>query len=93
MDPLTMVMRIVAVAIGFATPILYRRLRGGPWHFSGDGCFSEGMGFFLSMLVTTPVELLVIIIVSPLLTFSETDFYAGLTILNLGLGFWAVGSG
>ncbi len=86
MDAVTIFAELAAILTGIITPILYRRVRGGPWHFAGDGYFLESMGFLLSILIANPVGLLVGIALLPLLPHSDLAYYAALGILNLALG-------
>ncbi len=44
------------------------------------------MGFWLSMVVTNPIALLVSLAVSPFVVSSETAVYVYILILNLALG-------
>ncbi len=44
------------------------------------------MGFWLSMMVTNPIALLVSLAVSPFVVSSETAVYIYILILNLALG-------
>jgi hypothetical protein len=75
-----------AVLVGILTPIVFRRLRGGPFRFSRQGSFEETIGFVIAMMVTNPIGLLSIAL-SPIIPSSEIALYASLAVLNLGLGF------
>ncbi len=86
MDQLLTALKIGAVLAGIVTPIVYRRMFGGPWRLSGDGSFLEMMGFLLSMMVTNPIGLLVALGASPFVSASEASIYASVTVLNFVLG-------
>jgi cytochrome c biogenesis factor len=86
MGALLAALQIGAVLVGILTPIIFRRLRGGPFRFSRQGSFEETMGFVIAMMVTNPIGLLLSIAISPIILSSETTVYASLAILNLGLG-------
>jgi hypothetical protein len=79
-------LQIVAFLIGILTPIVFRRLRGGPFRFLRGGFLEETIGFVIAMMVTNPVGLLLVIAVSPIIPSSDIAIYASLSILNLGLG-------
>src|SRR5437667_11635518 len=79
-------LQIGAVLVGILTPIVFRRLRGGPFRFSRQGSFEETIGFVIAIMVTNPVGLLLSIALSPIIPSSEIALYASLAILNLGLG-------
>jgi len=86
MGALLAALQIGAVLVGILTPIVFRRLRGGPFRFSHQGSFEEGIGFVVAMMVTNPVGLLLSIAISPIIPSSQIALYALLATLNLGLG-------
>ena len=86
MGALLAALQIGAVLVGILTPIVFRRLRGGPFRFSRQGSFEEGIGFVVAMMVTNPIGLLLSIAISPIIPSSEIALYALLATLNLGLG-------
>jgi len=79
-------LQIGAFLTGIVTPIVFRRLRGGPFRFLRRGFLEETIGFVVAMMVTNPIGLLLVIAVSPIIPPSDTATYAILAILNLGLG-------
>lgn len=64
---------ILAGIAGIATPIVYRRVFGGPWRFSGDGSFLEMTGLMRSMMITNPIGLLVAPVASRFVSASEAS--------------------
>ena len=86
MGALVATLQIGAVLVGILTPIAFRRLRGGPFRFSHQGSFEEGIGFVVAMMVTNPIGLLLSIAISPIIPSSQIALYALLATLNLGLG-------
>ena len=86
MGALLAALQIGAFLTGILTPIVFRRLRGGPFRFLRRGFLEEAIGFVIAMMITNPVGLLLVIAVSPIIPSSEIAIYASLSILNLGLG-------
>lgn len=86
MVDLLVFLKILTVPFGFATPIIFRRLFGGPFKFSQHRFFDEAVGFTLAWMITYPAGLLITLAVVFLIPSSEIILYSYLLILDIVLG-------